>query len=97
MIPDGFIGVSLASARRDFTINAMMADPFTGQPLSKRSALLRFREALKAAFFADPDTARLLREHAPMELLRVDQPESVDVLAAAIPSLASRLAAVPLV
>ena len=31
---------------------------------------------------------RLLREHAPMELLRIDQPESVDVLAAAIDRLA---------
>jgi tRNA nucleotidyltransferase (CCA-adding enzyme) len=63
VIPDGRLGFAEASARRDFTINALMAEPETGQVIDCHDGLAdleaRCLRHTSAAFSEDP--LRVLR------------------------------------
>jgi tRNA nucleotidyltransferase (CCA-adding enzyme) len=63
VIPDGDLGFAEASARRDFTINALMADPATGEVLDFHGGLAHLEVGVlhhvSAAFAEDP--LRVLR------------------------------------
>lgn len=63
VIPDGELGFAEASARRDFTVNAIMADPATGQLIDCHGGLADLQAGIlrhtSAAFAEDP--LRVLR------------------------------------
>lgn len=63
VIPDGDLGFAEASARRDFTVNALMADPATGEVLDFHGGLAHLEagvlQHVSAAFAEDP--LRVLR------------------------------------
>jgi tRNA nucleotidyltransferase (CCA-adding enzyme) len=63
VIPDGQLGYAEASARRDFTINALMADPATGEIVDCHGGLADLHAGIlrhtSAAFGEDP--LRVLR------------------------------------
>lgn len=63
VIPDGALGFAEASARRDFTINALMADPVTGEVIDCHGGLRDLRAGVlrhtSPAFSEDP--LRVLR------------------------------------
>lgn len=63
VLPDGAMGFAEASARRDYTINAMMADPFTGELIDCHGGLADLRAGTlrhtSPAFAEDP--LRVLR------------------------------------
>lgn len=63
VIPDGQLGFAEASARRDFTINALMADPETGEVIDCHGGLADLRAGIlrhtSEAFSEDP--LRVLR------------------------------------
>jgi tRNA nucleotidyltransferase (CCA-adding enzyme) len=63
VIPDGALGWFDASARRDFTVNALMADPVTGEVTDFHGGLADLRAGMlrhTSAAFAD-DPLRVLR------------------------------------
>jgi tRNA nucleotidyltransferase (CCA-adding enzyme) len=63
VIPDGALGYAEASARRDFTVNALMADPATGEVIDCHGGLADLEAGVlrhtSAAFAEDP--LRVLR------------------------------------
>lgn len=63
IIPDGDLGFAEASARRDFTVNALMADPATGEVIDCHGGLADLRAGIlrhtSGAFAEDP--LRVLR------------------------------------
>jgi tRNA nucleotidyltransferase (CCA-adding enzyme) len=63
VIPDGYLGYAEASARRDFTINAIMADPATGEVTDCHGGLSDLKAGIlrhtSQAFAEDP--LRVLR------------------------------------
>ena len=63
VIPDGQLGFAEASARRDFTVNALMADPATGQIIDCHGGLADLKAGVlrhtSEAFAEDP--LRVLR------------------------------------
>ncbi|HEY2090146.1 MAG TPA: HD domain-containing protein [Mycobacterium sp.] len=63
VIPDGELGFAEASARRDFTVNALMADPGTGEVIDYHGGLADLKAGIlrhTSAAFAD-DPLRVLR------------------------------------
>jgi tRNA nucleotidyltransferase (CCA-adding enzyme) len=63
VIPDGYLGYAEASARRDYTVNALMADPETGEVTDCHGGLSDLRAGIlrhTSQAFAD-DPLRVLR------------------------------------